>query len=187
MTSVQVQYWNYKENQRHDVETEHETQRHNRVSEQQNQVSLAETIRHDMITEEEIRRHNVEGEKLGFATLSESRRHNVATEHEGQRHNMATEGIQRIQASASMISAKAAAQNAQTAADKAKSEIALNQARTYYQMVSGQSAGLDLNLQNAKQPYKEKLAGVTGVMEALGINDLGKTASSIISGIAKLF
>lgn len=187
MTSVQVQYWNYKENQRHDVATEYENNRHNVVSEQQNRVSLAETIRHDMVTEKEIQRHNIEGEKLGFATLSESRRHNIAGEQENQRHNMATEGIQRIQASASMISAKAAAQNAQTAADKKRSEIALNQAKTYYQMVSGQSAGLDLDLKNAKQPYKMKLAGVSGVMEALGLNDTGKIASSVVSGIIKLF
>lgn len=122
MLQTQVNYWNYKETQRHNIATEQyytanlgETQRHNVVSEalikQQNDEttrhnleserfnwgSLAETTRHNMSTEIETNRHNVayetETNRHNVVTENETMRHNVANENETRRHNREEEGI----------------------------------------------------------------------------------------------
>lgn len=89
-------------------------------------------------------RHNVQTETQAKNELSEGIRHNLVTENQGQqsineniRHNKTFEGIQLIQANASMIQANAAAQNAVTNAKNAEtnrivgiSQVKLNTANT---------------------------------------------------------
>lgn len=178
-----MQYWGYKEDQRHNLQTEGEMKRHNVVSEQQNAVTIGENIRHNKQMEYETNRHNVVGEQLGFATLDESRRHNITMEHESHRHNVATEGIQKLQASASMVSAQAAATNAATNASKAESEIKLNEAHARYTDLSGARDYLDYKVQQGKQKSRETLAPVTGILEGLGLSNMSGVVSQGLKGL----
>lgn len=89
-----------------------ETNRHNLVTESQNQLALDETSRHNLATEKhnaavlaESARHNLETESLGRDTLSETVRHNQAAESETNRHNLSTESIQQYQADTARYSA----------------------------------------------------------------------------------
>lgn len=91
MTHNQINYWNYKETNRHNVETERETNRHNVVTE-------GETHRHNVATEgieigklQETTRHNMVTEHQGYLQITETGRHNLATEGETYRHNVADE------------------------------------------------------------------------------------------------
>lgn len=111
MTKNQIDYWRYREDQRHNQASEKEENRSNLAKEgenyRHNTSTEKETHRHNVATEgidisklNETQRHNKETEALGKGnlqlgrdTLNESRRHNVATESEANRHNVATEGI----------------------------------------------------------------------------------------------
>lgn len=82
MTSNQINYGNYLENQRH------------------NKVSEAETQRHNTTVEDLTRSYNKASIDLGYAQLAETTRHNQAQEsynvsylNEVTRHNYATESI----------------------------------------------------------------------------------------------
>lgn len=98
MTHNQINYWNYVETGRHNVETEKENARHNLASESETnrhnvateQIDLGklnETIRHNKVTEgvsmsqlaEDVR-HNLASESLGWGNLSETNRHNQVSE-----------------------------------------------------------------------------------------------------------
>lgn len=92
MLATQVSYWNYKENQRHNIQTEFENVRHNKRSEELIDFSNRETQRHNLKTESQTDWYNSET----------------------QRHNLATENIGYIQANAAQQQAKAALLNANT-------------------------------------------------------------------------
>lgn len=138
MTHNQINYWNLKETNRHNVVTENETGRHNRATESIDLGKLNESIRHNKRTEgqtdvsldieagklNESIRHNQATEGLKGVELSEINRHNVATENlqgsdlniksdtlqETNRHNIAQESIDRSRT------------EAQNALDSAKKE-----------------------------------------------------------------
>lgn len=100
MLPTQVQYWSYKENQRHNLATE--TQAIN---------ELAETTRHNKVYEAESHRHNVATENISLWDLNEKVRHNLETE---KIQNQEVD-IHRIQARASIMQAQAAQSQAATA------------------------------------------------------------------------
>lgn len=89
MTHNQIDYWNLKETERHNV------------------VSEKETNRHNVVTEVETNRHNVATENIDLSKLGETKRHNIATEGIAQgnlnlgyhqlaettRHNQASEAL----------------------------------------------------------------------------------------------
>ena len=118
MLATQVQYWNYKESQRHNAVAEkqqdfimREGQRHNLIAERQNQESIDESKRHNQAYEamqkdalRETIRHNKAGESLSWSNFNETVRHNVETE-----------STQKVQAQASKQSAEAATSQASTA------------------------------------------------------------------------
>lgn len=107
MTTTQVQYWNYKEGQRHNVVTEKETNRHNKVTEnltvkdlQIKTYNAKEQKRHNIATEnltardiDEKIRHNKTSEELTANQIDEMIRHNMAQEQEASRHNQAQEAL----------------------------------------------------------------------------------------------
>jgi hypothetical protein len=132
-----------KENQRHNMAYENETRRHNVATETNANQTLQEAIRHNkesesiqwyrekeanrhnLATEFELGRHNkateTETYRHNVVTETETNRHNVRTEDESERHNRASEANDYIRAKAaqksadaSMLSASAAMQNAQT-------------------------------------------------------------------------
>lgn len=91
MTHNQIEYWNYRENSRHNVETERETNRSNVARE-------SETNRHNVVTETETHRSNVANEQLKGEENDIRREANVINrEHyermdaETSRHNAAQE------------------------------------------------------------------------------------------------
>lgn len=100
VTHNQIDYWKYKEEERHNLATEEdtdiqnrETNRHNVATENFNLMNLAEGKRHNLATEVELNRHNIQTEQ-------ETNRHNVSTEQLGRdelneavRHNKSTESI----------------------------------------------------------------------------------------------
>lgn len=95
MTDIQIKYWEYVENARH-----------NRVSEGISQGTL-----------DESRRHNVVTENVSLLNLSELNRHNVQTEQVAWKNAASQEIIANAsatQARASMIQANAALMNAQS-------------------------------------------------------------------------
>lgn len=177
MTSVQVQYWANKEQQRHNMATEGETYRHNVVTENQNQQSITEVARHNRATEDiqygnlfETKRHNL-------ATEKEVTRHNVATENEAVRHNVATEAIGRTQATASMIQAEAARRNAKTNEDRLIAENTLRAAQLEYQNLTNEAQAAEnaIWLDDYNQEVKyffssigSALGGLTGPTNAAG-------------------
>lgn len=132
MTANQINYQNYLETGRHNLETE-----------RQGRVGLSETKRHNKVVETETSRHNKRTEKQTDKSLriqnraqKETVRHNKATEKneagklqlgwstlgETTRHNKATEAISGKQAEASMISAQAAKTNASYAGANSRSQ-----------------------------------------------------------------
>lgn len=149
MLATQVQYWTYKENQRH-----------NMVSENQNLRSINESVR-----------HNVQAEQVAWQNLSlqnralyETTRHNLATEqisqqqnklgwstlNETTRHNMAVESVQRTQAQAALQQAKASTLSAQAAQQQASTAF-LN----YASNDTVRRSQSKLNTAKAKQTRKE--------------------------------
>lgn len=134
MLQAQVNYWQLKENQRHNLVTE--TIQYSDVMSKWANVELG------YATLGETHRHNVQTENLGWSTLEETHRHNVVSESQGwasvgiasynadtnrfnavesQRHNLVAENVswynaqsQRIQAYASSTQAAAAMMNANT-------------------------------------------------------------------------
>lgn len=83
MTNNQIQYWRLM----HDRANLRETQRHNVVSERQNEMDLSEKSRHNRAAEEvstgslaESQRHNQAQERLDIGKLAETSRHNVVDE-----------------------------------------------------------------------------------------------------------
>lgn len=95
MTSDQINYWRYKEDQRSNLANEKETNRHNVSTEN-------ETNRHNVTTEKETKRHNIRTEFLTSMSIIETRRHNMVTELQNasaqleiQRANRAQEALAR--------------------------------------------------------------------------------------------
>lgn len=86
MLQAQVNYWNYVETARHNVETE--------------AIGWANY--------EESKRHNLETESIGWSTLEETRRHNLVSEQQGWQQVQAST----IQATAAMKQANVAEFNA---------------------------------------------------------------------------
>lgn len=192
MTDIQVKYWDLQESKRHNVATEGETYRHNVVSEQQNAVALGETVRHNRATEAETQRHNQQQEKLGFATLDETIRHNKRTEAyqmsslaEAIRHNKANEGIAQLNASASMMQAEAARQNAKTNADKAKYENAYKESQTEYQNLTNWDLEHDNYLRESNFIIEELLSPIGSALRATGLS--GSEAGDMVGTIATMF
>lgn len=104
MTANQINYWNLQETKRHNVRTEDETERHNRMGESIDLSKLSETERHNRATEGiDLGKLDVERFKA-----AETKRHNQATEgltgydlsiqqgiaDEAHRHNTASESLQ---------------------------------------------------------------------------------------------
>lgn len=76
MLAVQVQYWTLQETKRHDVATEAETAKHNRVQEDIGYRNLFEVVRHDVAQEdywnrslEETGRHNRMMERIDYSNV----------------------------------------------------------------------------------------------------------------------
>lgn len=144
MTDIQVKYWGYVEDKRHNIVAEGENIRHNTQTETQARNELVETNRSNVARETENTRHNTTTEK-------ETMRNNIATLSEASRHNVSTEAIGRTQASASMIQAGAAAKNADTNAIKAASDIELTNAKKDYQMMENMVKATNLELESNAQ------------------------------------
>lgn len=118
MTDIQIRYWAHQENVRHNLATE-----------QLQYETLGETARSNRANEAISLQRNQIQQQYNVGYLSELNRSNVARETETHRHNVATEGIQNLQAKASMLSASAAMKQANTQERLADSTIALNVAR----------------------------------------------------------
>lgn len=80
MTANQIAYFSYKENKRHNLETE-----------AFNISQLDEVRRHNLAYESETQRHNLANESYQIMSLAEAKRHNIATE--TQQSNLLTETI----------------------------------------------------------------------------------------------
>lgn len=137
MTQNQVAYLNYAENKRNNMVLSEETGRHNRANE-------LEANRHNVVTEgqedkkiAETGRHNLVTENQSDINLSENKRHNIATERltkaeqrENRRHNRASEKQQKYntdkQTSASIYATQT---GARTAASRMATDKAINSAR----------------------------------------------------------
>lgn len=127
MLSVQVQYAQHLENQRHNKEMERiqnntlsETVRHDKVLEDQGFKNLQEVNRHNLITESQQDRQiaiNQGHLNLGRDTLDETIRHNLITEENALK-----------QAQASLTQAQAAMRNAETNAQRALAQNSLDAA-----------------------------------------------------------
>lgn len=167
------------ETNRHNVETETETRRHNIVGEKETNrhnlatesadiSKLAESVRHNKATEDittayntasnaarlselaEATRHNKASEAvqganiaLGYSQLAEQSRHNMAYEGEVYRHNYEMEGIDRVR-------------NEITSALN-ESQIDLNQVRSVWEAVKGESGLRLTNSQIAKLDKEYRL------------------------------
>lgn len=126
MTRNQIDFWNMKETSRHNVATESEVARHNRVSEAVDLGNLQELSRHNLSTEDVANRNTI----ISKFSAAETQRHNMASEaltgtdlnikagtlNESIRHNVVSEGIQQQQADTSAMvgTADAALKEAQT-------------------------------------------------------------------------
>lgn len=127
MLSVQVQYAQHLENQRHNKEMERiqtntlsETVRHDKVLEDQGFKNLQEVNRHNLISESQQDRQiaiNQGHLNLGRDTLDETIRHNLITEENALK-----------QAQASLTQARAAMKNAETNAQRAIAQNSLDAA-----------------------------------------------------------
>lgn len=91
MTKNQIDYWNlqevkrnnqrqWEETQKHNRNTEAETNRSNRAREDQARLDYYETQRSNMAREDQNRRNLVEQQRHSLATESEQQRSNLATE-----------------------------------------------------------------------------------------------------------
>lgn len=103
MTQNQINYWNLKESNRHNVVTENETNRHNVATEGIDLGKLNETARHNKVSEGQTDQSLA----IESGKLNETRRHNLQTEgqtnvnlgiqagvlQENKRHNQATEAL----------------------------------------------------------------------------------------------
>lgn len=127
MLSVQVQYAQHLENQRHNKEMERiqvdtlsESVRHNKVLEDQGFKNLQEVNRHNLISESQQDRQiaiNQGHLNLGRDTLNETIRHDLITEENALK-----------QAQASLTQAQAAMRNAETNAQRAMAQNSLDAA-----------------------------------------------------------
>jgi hypothetical protein len=125
LLATQVQYFKYKEDQRHNLVAESQNKEQLSIA----RGNLEENIRHNVRTEEvswfnaqENQRHNLVNEDIAWANQHETVRHNTVLESQGfaaleetKRHNRAQESIGRTQARASMIQANASVGQAKAA------------------------------------------------------------------------
>jgi len=141
MTTTQVDYWRYKEGQRHNVATE--TQARNELAEtvRHNYVTEGETQRHNLVVEGETNRHNLVTEGISLKEYKERKRHNLVSEGqedtrlaisagelaEKKRHNTVSEGIESYKAETGRMDAETRKQRAavQNALDKVRTEQGL--------------------------------------------------------------
>lgn len=86
MTQNQIAWFRAREEARHNVAVEAETQRSNRMNEQHARDILRETNRNNIVVSNEVQRSNI-------ARENEATRSNLAREVENKRHNIANEGI----------------------------------------------------------------------------------------------
>lgn len=132
MTKNEIDYLNFKENQRHNQVTEEETSKHNRA-------------------DERIRNSSNFVQREGFlikqgtdlASLNEQRRHNVFNENEAMRHNVAGE---RIDSERNLMSYR----SAMTQANYNREVGLANVAASRYATAANYALGLG-NLQNAQR------------------------------------
>lgn len=87
MLATQIQFLNYKEQQRHNLMTESQ----NAVQLGIQQGTLEESVRHNKVNEEvgwfnaqETKRHNIVGENINYFNAMENARHNLVTEDQSQ-------------------------------------------------------------------------------------------------------
>jgi hypothetical protein len=87
MLATQIQFLNYKEQQRHNLMTESQ----NSIQLGIQQGTLDESVRHNKVNEEvgwfnaqETKRHNQVGENISYFNAMENARHNLVTEDQGQ-------------------------------------------------------------------------------------------------------
>lgn len=184
MLAVQVQYFNYLENQRHNLETEKQGRTQLDINQEQadiarygvetGRLSYQESVRHNVTSEEENHRHNVATESLGLATLEETTRHNLAYEAETQRHNIQQEGIGWQQANASSLQAQASLVSANAAKQRAEQEV------TQYRLTGYEAERSRTELNRAQIPYYQSKTGV---------DVFGSTGGFLsgVSSIIKLF
>lgn len=118
MTNNQVNYAKHREDVRHNVVSEIETNRSNVARE-------TETNRHNVVTTNEMERHNRETEQIGWSTHYENVRRNQAQEE----INWANVSVGHRQASAAQMSANAAWANSETNRSVSGSTSDLNFAR----------------------------------------------------------
>lgn len=91
MTHNQIDYWNYRENQRANLAKEDENQRHNVATETESHRANLVNEAMGWAHESEISRHNQAGEMIDSIRNAETQRHNQATEYENALHDRATE------------------------------------------------------------------------------------------------
>jgi len=181
MLAVQVQYFNYLENQRHNLVTEQQGEETLRQGRENLRISdfNSQTQR---LAQEEQARHNVATETISIASLAETERHNRVYEQETQRHNLAyeeetkrhnvqQESIGRTQASAAALSAQASMTSAQASMKSAQlNETKWNTSGYYVEQTE--------RLKNIAQKEYYESQSTSGMMGAVG--RLGSAATGLL-------
>lgn len=156
MTNIQIGYWNYVENARHNVVTE----------------GIAIGSLNEQI------RHNVRTEDIGQQTVNESIRHNIQNEGIGwanARSNAVMASASMIQATAAVRQADTAQYKAQTDRMKSMSDIQYTVAKTTGQVIDNKINRMTTPAQ-VIQPYYNLIAGsIKDTVSIIG--DVGKLAS----------
>lgn len=187
MTDLQIKYWGLKEDQRHNIASEVETNRHNVVGEKQQDKVIGETYRHNVATEREANRAN-------RAKELETHRHNYASElvergklSETSRHNIVMEGLEGRKVSASEMQAQAALRQARTAESRAVYDNALTQQKIHTERETAVSKGLDNDVRAASidseiwaNKAKNYISPVTDIIDSLAeVTNVGVKAADV--------
>lgn len=190
MTGIQLNYLNYRENQRANRAREGETWRHNRAVEDFNSASLAETSRHNKV-----------GESWTAFSNLEIQRANQARERETNRHNLIVEGIQNYEAETQALhygemdalaykQYKLAKDKQEKELERIGAEIELAEERAYGQYIQNEILykTKDAAIKSAVSEYASNIAyntgysqtaNVKGTMDGLGVYDLVGAAAKV--------
>lgn len=188
MTHNQIEYAKLKEDTRHNLASEgetnrsnvvreQETNRHNLVTEAQGQQTINETGRHNVATETETNRHNIVSEGQEAQKIAETKRHNLASE----AINSVSAGAQLMQAQTGALNlAEASRHNVEAEAEAYRHNTASEQI---------QSTGNLLNYDAKSRQPSSKTALDEAQASAAGVKsgtDIANTISGIGSDLLKI-
>lgn len=187
MTGIQLEYLNYRENQRANLARERENFRHNVTTERETRTHNVATENYNVAALKEQARHNRVGELWTGFSAFETHRTNKARETETNRHNMVTElndyrywKTEDRKADSQIELWGAQKDQAEAMESKTSAEAKYQRYQNYVY-----SANLEDRLRSEWSYWKaySYVAPVKAILDGVGLSNTGSVVSTVLKSI----